>query len=188
MTHRVPLDDLDHIEAAREYREHAMRSGRLFLPVTVECQLAENMRRLNSEERRARRNSVLSADEAHRVREGNRLFEFADVEGLVLNTTKMSPIDAAMRLMEWINKQVDSERCRLREQMEAEEEARKKEEEKRPAKKAERCGEEARTEDWAGKEEKGKAIESDIERARRLVEGVDGAFERLELSNGRRTF
>ena len=126
------------ISAARQCLATAQASGRLFLPINLLCQEEENMRRVQSLERRYSSSSSIpgvpappatsstsrslsysspqsSRDRVNRVglartlREGKKLFLFDGVKGMDLNVTDLEAHEAAMDILGFVNAAVESQ-------------------------------------------------------------------------------
>lgn len=89
---------------AREYEAAASRSRRLFLPIYLECQMEENMRRVQQMERQVSMKGKLGINEAKSVRaRGGKLFVFREHQGLTINITNMAPQEAALQILSFMN-------------------------------------------------------------------------------------
>jgi hypothetical protein len=90
------------IDVAEEYRAAAQRAERVFIPVVLMCDVDENARRLQSEERGQSGTTKLTDVESLRqMRQSYELYQFEVAEELVLDVTNMSAEDAAVRIRGW---------------------------------------------------------------------------------------
>ncbi|KAI7782534.1 hypothetical protein LA080_013170 [Diaporthe eres] len=94
---------------ARDFEVVAKRTNRLLIPIYLECQVEENMRRLQEAERRVSlKDKIRSPNEAKTVRtDGGSLFIFKAREGLSINITKMLPHEAALKILSYIRDSID---------------------------------------------------------------------------------
>ncbi|KAG6368456.1 hypothetical protein INS49_002663 [Diaporthe citri] len=94
---------------ARDFEVVAKRTNRLLIPIYLECQVEENMRRLQEAERRVSlKDKIRSPNEAKTVRsDGGSLFIFKAREGLSINITKMLPHEAALKILSYIRDLID---------------------------------------------------------------------------------
>ncbi|KKY39208.1 hypothetical protein UCDDA912_g00766 [Diaporthe ampelina] len=94
---------------AQEFEVVAKRTNRLLIPIYLECQVEENMRRLQEAERRVSlKDKIRSPNEAKTVRsDGGSLFIFKTREGLGINITKMLPHEAALKILSYIRDLID---------------------------------------------------------------------------------
>lgn len=124
------------VSAAKQCLATSQASGRPFLPVYLICQEEENMRRVQSLERRyssssslpgtpstspsitrapfsfpsppSSRDRVKCAGLARALREGRDLFLFEDVKALDLNVTDLEAHEAAMDILSFVNAEVEA--------------------------------------------------------------------------------
>ncbi|KAI3396728.1 hypothetical protein diail_11755 [Diaporthe ilicicola] len=94
---------------AQGFEAVAKRTNRLLIPIYLECQVEENMRRLQEAERRVSlKDKIRSPNEAKTVRsDGGSLLIFKTCEGLSLNITKMLPHEAALQILSFIRDLID---------------------------------------------------------------------------------
>ncbi|KAJ0122234.1 hypothetical protein J7T55_002746 [Diaporthe amygdali] len=94
---------------AQDFEVVAKRTNRLLIPIYLECQVEENMRRLQEAERRVSlKDKIRSPNEAKTVRsDGGNLFIFKSREGLSINITKMLPHEAALQILSFIRDLID---------------------------------------------------------------------------------
>lgn len=101
-------DTVDGRSVAQEYEAAAARSNRALIPIYLECQLEENLRRVQTLERRTSlRDKIGSPKEARSVRnEGGRLYVFPGHNGLTLNITNLAPGEAAIEILGFMNDEI----------------------------------------------------------------------------------
>ncbi|EON98532.1 hypothetical protein UCRPA7_5889 [Phaeoacremonium minimum UCRPA7] len=101
-------DTIEGRSVAQEYEATAARSNRALIPIYLDCQLEENLRRVQTLERRTSlKDKIRSPKEARSVRnEGGRLFVFPDHNGLTLNITNMAPGEAAISILGFMNDEI----------------------------------------------------------------------------------
>ncbi|KAG8159873.1 hypothetical protein KVR01_010510 [Diaporthe batatas] len=94
---------------AQDFEVVSKRTNRLLIPIYLECQVEENMRRLQEAERRVSlKDKIRSPNEAKTVRsEGGCLYIFKKREGLSINITKMLPHEAALKILSYIRDVID---------------------------------------------------------------------------------
>jgi len=90
-----------------EYEAAARTSGRPFLPIYVSCDVAENLRRITSLERATSgTKKLLSGEVLKDMRSRCELFCFDVPEAFKIDTTRLAPTEAAMKILAFINLQV----------------------------------------------------------------------------------
>ncbi|KAI9690731.1 MAG: hypothetical protein M1820_009862 [Bogoriella megaspora] len=83
-------------DTAREYEAAALQAGRRFLPIYLECDIQENIRRLTNPPRGSSETTKLMDPEILTdMRSKCQLFRFDDVEGITSDVTNLSAKDAA---------------------------------------------------------------------------------------------
>ncbi|KAL1872970.1 hypothetical protein Daus18300_004111 [Diaporthe australafricana] len=94
---------------AHDFEIVAKRANRLLIPIYLECQVEENMRRLQEAERMVSlKDKIRSPNEAKTVRsDGGSLFIFKAREGLSINITRMLPHEAALQILSFIRDLID---------------------------------------------------------------------------------
>ncbi|KAF2020255.1 hypothetical protein BU24DRAFT_135955 [Aaosphaeria arxii CBS 175.79] len=86
-------------DVAREYEAAALRAKRSFLPVYLECDVKENIRRVTSLERGSSATTkLLNPEILVDMRSRCQLFHFDSVEGITFDVTDMGPEEAAEAL------------------------------------------------------------------------------------------
>ncbi|CAN8101145.1 unnamed protein product [Discula destructiva] len=95
------LDNRQGRRLAQDFDIVADRCNRLLVPVYVECQLDENMRRITNAERRVSlKVKNRSPNEAQTVRsQGGKLFVYPRHESLTVDNTGMVPHEAALQIL-----------------------------------------------------------------------------------------
>jgi len=90
-----------------EYEAAARSSGRPFLPIYLSCDVTENLRRVTSLERASSGTKKLTSGELLKdMRSRCSLFCFDTLEGLRIDTSHLLPAEAAMKVLAYINLQV----------------------------------------------------------------------------------
>jgi hypothetical protein len=98
---RAAGDDDDGV--AGEYHMAANRAGRLFVPICLTCGVEENLKRVESDERRCDGTTELhDPEEVRKFRLRYELYRFGGDEELVLDVTELSSEVVALIIFEWI--------------------------------------------------------------------------------------
>jgi hypothetical protein len=93
---------------AWEYEQAAKSCGRLFLPVYLECQIDENVKRVESLERQSStRSKIKCGNLAKSLRRNRKLYMFKDYKGLQLNVTDLEAHEAAMEVLSFVTTMMD---------------------------------------------------------------------------------
>ena len=103
-----PSSDLGH-QVAREYEAAALRAGREFLPVNIECDIKENIRRLMSPQRRIYGTTkLLDPETLKEIRSRHYfLYRFSTGVGISIDVTRVEAEVAAKILGEELKKLID---------------------------------------------------------------------------------
>lgn len=81
---------------AKEYEAAASGAERLFLPIYLECDITENLRRISTPQREGSGTTkLLSPDVLTKIRSRSQLFHFKVIEGITLDVTDLGPEAAA---------------------------------------------------------------------------------------------
>ncbi|KAL9078331.1 MAG: hypothetical protein Q9157_002762 [Trypethelium eluteriae] len=89
---------------AREYEAAAQRSGRPFLPIYLECEVDENVRRVASAQRtNSGTTKLLDSEVLKGIRVRCHLYRFDEIKGISLDVSSIAPQEAAEALLEQIN-------------------------------------------------------------------------------------
>jgi hypothetical protein len=92
---------------ATEYQTAARQSGRLFLPIYLSCDVAENLRRVGSLERvNSGTKRLLSGPVLQDIRSRCELFRFDIPEGFDINVTRLLPTEAATEILAYVGSRV----------------------------------------------------------------------------------
>lgn len=93
---------------AQDYQDAAVKRGVPFISVILHCGLEENAKRLVHEGRGAGSNTKLTDLEILRaIRQEEDIHKFGGLEELEVDTTDISPAEAAQRILEHIRKVID---------------------------------------------------------------------------------
>jgi hypothetical protein len=86
-------------DVAKEYEAAALRASRPFLPVYLECDIKENIRRITSPQRGSSGTTkLLNPEVLEEMRSRCQLFRFDGIEGITSDVTNMGPEEAAEAL------------------------------------------------------------------------------------------
>ena len=93
---------------ASEYEKAAKRRGCKFIPIILECQLAENEKRIRSPDRLALvaggKGMLLDTAVLRGFRKKEHIFRFENSNELGLDVTELSPSQAAQEILEHVEK------------------------------------------------------------------------------------
>jgi hypothetical protein len=79
---------------------------RPFIPVYLHCDIAENKKRIVSPERvNSGTTKLVDCDLLQDWHDKHELVRFAEFEGLDLNSTNLSPLEAATKVLAFVNQQ-----------------------------------------------------------------------------------
>ena len=102
------------IDVAKEYEEVAKRRGCSFFPIILECDLAENDKRMQSIERidlvAGGKGMLLDTDILHVFRKRGRIFRFETLQKLELDVTYLLPAQAAMKILDHVTSLLESQK------------------------------------------------------------------------------
>ena len=91
---------------AAEYEKAAKRRGCLFIPIVLDCEHAENEKRMRSSERlelvAAGKGMLLDTAVLRGFRKKGQIFRFQDMQDLVLDVTNILPEEAAKKILEHV--------------------------------------------------------------------------------------
>lgn len=101
---------------ALQYEKAARRAGRAFIPIYMECELVENMRRVGTLQRRlSETTKPTSPRAAMALRTGSsggngRSFRFAQYEGLTVDVTQQPALESAMQIVAFMRRQMEKKK------------------------------------------------------------------------------
>lgn len=89
---------------AAEYKEAAFKVARPFIPVYLLCEMNENMTRIINPGRvKGGTTKLTDVSFLQVLRDRCELFHFEECHGLTLDTTNMTPQDAAVKILAFID-------------------------------------------------------------------------------------
>ena len=90
--------------AVKDYQDAAIKRGVPFISVILTCELEENVRRIVGPERCVGSTKLVDSEILQDIRQQERIFRFEDAEELELDTTSLSPREAAYSIREHVEK------------------------------------------------------------------------------------